>query len=146
MNGIYQPLINYITEEQSKEINKILSKRNEELEFRVKNFFDKYSDTFINYLIKEIKECNIAAVCDKQYWVFAYNINGSDIKILDPKDPDTAIICLNAFFKICCEVLKVEFEKSELANQDGDRIEFTITIKNPLNKITEKNIYEMMKK
>ena len=44
MNGTYQPLINYISEDSYRKINEYESKRQDELEFRVKNFFDKYAD------------------------------------------------------------------------------------------------------
>jgi len=40
MNGTYQPLINYISEDSYRKINEYESKRQNELEFRVKNFFD----------------------------------------------------------------------------------------------------------
>ena len=146
MNGTYQPLINYVSDEQSKKLNQLLDKQKEEIEFRIKNFFDKYSDNFINQLITNIKECDINTVLTVPTWNFAYQILGSDIKILDPNSPENAARIIGIFFKVCCENLELEYEKFELESQIEDKLEFTVIVKNPLNKLDDKKIYELMKK
>ena len=131
MNGSYQPLINYISEDSYRKINEYESKRQNELEFRVKNFFDKYADSVINYIINSIRDCDILSVYNTDTWNLSYGFLAADIKILDPNNPDGAMIVIKEFFKKCCNILSVEFEKLELAEQQGEKIIFVIYIKNP---------------
>ncbi len=144
MNGTYQPLVNYISEDSYREINEYEKKHEEENRFRIKNFFDKYSDNFINFLITSIKNCNIMHVYNSQTWNFSYNILGSDIKILDPNNPDNALIVIKLFFKKCCKILNVELVNFELSNQDHDQLEFTVFIKNPFIEKREEKIEKYM--
>ena len=81
MNGTYQPLINYISEDSYRKINEYESKRQNELEFRVKNFFDKYADSVINYIINSIRDCDILSVYNTDTWNLSYGFLAADIKI-----------------------------------------------------------------
>lgn len=144
MNGVYNKLTDYIQDKID-----ILQKNNsiqkQETEFRTKNFFDKYADNFMNKIISDIKGCDLSKVINENTWNFAYTILGSDIKILDPVNPNKAFIIVKLFFKRCCEILNVELAKFELTNQVEDKLEFTIFIKNPINPISEKELYEYIK-
>lgn len=144
MNGIYNKLTDYIQDKIDK-LQKNNSIQKQETEFRTKNFFDKYADNFMNKIISDIKGCDLSKVINENTWNFAYTMLGSDIKILDPVNPDKAFIIVKLFFKRCCEILNVELVKFELTNQVEDKLEFTIFIKNPVNPISENELYEYIK-
>lgn len=144
MNGVYNKLTDYI-QDKIDNLQKNNSIQKQETEFRTKNFFDKYADNFMNKIISDIKGCDLSKVINENTWNFAYTMLGSDIKILDPVNPDKAFIIVKLFFKRCCEILNVELIKFELANQVEDKLEFTIFIKNPINPIPENELYEYIK-
>lgn len=132
MNGTYKSLVEYITQEQYAEIDSYEKSRSKEFQFRFKNFCDKYMDQVINNIIEQIKSCNILSVYTQEIWTLEYSILGSDIKIIDPENPDNSMNALTIFFKKCCEILKIEFVNYELTRQEGDNIFMTISFKNPL--------------
>ena len=82
-------------------------------------------------IINSIRNCDILSVYYTDTWNLSYGILAADIKILDPNNPDGAMIIIKEFFKKCCNILSVEFEKLELADQQGEKIIFVIYIKNP---------------
>lgn len=140
MNGQYMALTDYISDEQKEKLNKFKASNLNEFKFRVKNFFDKYEDNLINKLITDIKNCNLESVFNSETWNFSYKILASDIKILDPINPDRSFKVVSVLFKECCKNLKVELKNFTLEAQEGEDLHFTLYIKNPLNMITEEEI------
>lgn len=144
MNGKYSKLTDYISDKIANS-EKEIENQNKELKFRIENFFHKYSDNFINKIITDIKGCDISKVITEDTWNFSYQILGSDIKILNPVNPDVSFKVVKQFFKRCCEELSVELVKFDLAQQVEDKLEFVVYIKNPLNIINENDIYNFIK-
>lgn len=144
MNGKYSKLTDYISDKIANS-EKEIENQNRELKFRIENFFHKYADNFINKIITDIKGCDISKVITEDTWNFSYQILGSDIKILNPVNPDVSFKVVKQFFKRCCEELSVELVKFDLAQQVEDKLEFVVYIKNPLNIINENDIYNFIK-
>lgn len=144
MNGKYSKLTDYISDKIAIS-EKEIENQNKELKFRIENFFHKYSDNFINKIISDIKGCDISKVITEDTWNFSYQILGSDIKILNPVNPNVSFKVVKQFFKRCCEELSVELVKFDLAQQVEDKLEFVVYIKNPLNIINENDIYNFIK-
>lgn len=132
MNGSYKALVDYISPESIKIIDDYEKNHKAELEFRYKNFSDKYGDAFANYLITLIKNSDIMKLYTLDKWIFEYQFLGADIKIIDPENPDTAFELLNIFFKNILSMISVDFIEFELVDQKGDYLRFNITVKNPL--------------
>lgn len=144
MNGSYKPLIEYINEDSLKQIEEYEKSHKKEFEFRFKNFWDKYSDHFINDLITQIKNCDIIKIYPTEVWTLQYRILGSDIKIIDPENPDNSLEAMKIFFKRCCNILSVEFTEFDLIQQEGDELIFTVSFKNPLRARYEQNLENIM--
>ena len=144
MNGKYSKLTDYISDKIANS-EKDIENQNKELKFRIENFFHKYADNFINKIISDIKGCDISKVITEDTWNFSYQILGSDIKILNPVNPNVSFKVVKQFFKRCCEELSVELVKFDLAQQVDDKLEFVVYIKNPLNIINENDIYNFIK-
>lgn len=144
MNGKYSKLTDYISDKIANS-EKDIENQNRELKFRIENFFHKYADNFINKIISDIKGCDISKVITEDTWNFSYQILGSDIKILNPVNPNVSFKVVKQFFKRCCEELSVDLVKFDLAQQVDDKLEFVVYIKNPLNIIDEKDIYNFIK-
>jgi valyl-tRNA synthetase len=144
MNGKYSKLTDYISDKIANS-EKDIENQNRELKFRIENFFHKYADNFINKIISDIKGCDISKVITEDTWNFSYQILGSDIKILNPVNPNVSFKVVKQFFKRCCEELSVELVKFDLAQQVDDKLEFVVYIKNPLNIINENDIYNFIK-
>ncbi|MGL4949696.1 MAG: hypothetical protein ACRC5M_04880 [Anaeroplasmataceae bacterium] len=125
MNGSYKPLVEFLDKDT-------LNKLNEEYEFRTNNFFKKYSDLFINDIINKTKDCKISMIWKEKYWTYPYSILAEDIKIIDPENPSNAAASMSIFFKKCFDVLNVEFKNFTIGNQADGRIEFAVTVFNPL--------------
>lgn len=120
-------ILEFFDQEKLKEVKN-------EFEFRYGNFKNKYYKKLIEFLKEKIKESDIKSVYNKDKWYFTFCILGSDIKILDPDNPNNAFELVRRFFTETFKDLEAEFLNYQLEKQEDDNVYINITIKNPIKK------------
>lgn len=122
----YKPLNMYIPQEKINEISK---------DFNAKvNFLnEKYRDRIITNFINSIQNADMKGLYKQDVWRYKAEFVAQDISNIDNhKDYSNAI--LKEFFEGICKELKIELVNYQFSNvsEDGTRVFFIITIKNPL--------------